>query len=845
MLSPPLLSTYLQYKQDTDFVASWLVTTAKACGYTADLITNPNAATSQPAPSKRLKGKARKEAKGKPDAAAKRPSAINKYIVAVKDFIPLADFIASRQPAVSVPDSFAAALTKVITVRSAFSAKLQEDVTKSLDPRSDESHSYFVGILEKVRASLKPRMSTKASEASTATEEGKLENLFAALTVYEPTTADAAPVAEPKPTAPKPVAQNDVAYEAETQTSSLDALLAYYMLFNDLKKIQTQVRQIWANFKGGLFDPAAAALATNSAIDLARNIIDEILPALRGHKMFDLGSRMHAAFCMSSGYDLKAVTDPAGSNHVAYDLADYTYMNAYTLLESCLSVYDPKHLPLYKPGAFGYYDPTLDRSVLSGAKKFNEDQVLIMEMFTELVTVGLIKNYPVEDEMMRGMKEALKTGHSPFYLVFATQIFLDIHHILREQVPDVAQHVLTQINKIGGIVETHLDFHKNLKIDNWPSSNDQQLRQVIQKVRWIVEDPIHKYKVGTYASMNTPAPPSMQANLMLRSSPVIAGLMLYSFRFEAHGIGIAVANCWGSITYSWHLYNALKSEKLLKGIWKDMEVVYSLLGGPNLHVGETPANTDEYLKRFCLQMGVSASAFTKSRRRVKGPGTVASRAGPRGIGKVIPVNSMFADRYLRRTAQSVDWTPEHIDEILSHSTWQMEGSIEDGNLAMEQRSSSDEQQQQKNKKKKLAKGDLLPAEQLVESLVFALQAETMELAFPWLIMHQLCWGLLRSIKERCNSLLMQMFTPAYMQKESELPWVVGYIFLAAVGLDGGPRDMRLLQLSAGVMDELIEAASDSVLQVVNRHLGLTVEFDDGSEEGDSEDSEDSSEEEGI
>jgi hypothetical protein len=62
-----LTSSYLQYKSDTDAVASWLATTAKKCGYPQDLVTSSNPEDKQQRSSQRLKGKARKMAR---DAAA-------------------------------------------------------------------------------------------------------------------------------------------------------------------------------------------------------------------------------------------------------------------------------------------------------------------------------------------------------------------------------------------------------------------------------------------------------------------------------------------------------------------------------------------------------------------------------------------------------------------------------------------------------------------------------------------------------------------------------------------------------------------------------------------------------
>ncbi|KAF4503074.1 hypothetical protein FAGAP_628 [Fusarium agapanthi] len=80
----------------------------------------------QPKGGGRLKGKARKYAKKQkptPSAApgeASRP----KYIIAFKDFIPLAEYIfASSKPLISVPKSLAETIDRVIYMRSRFGAQ--------------------------------------------------------------------------------------------------------------------------------------------------------------------------------------------------------------------------------------------------------------------------------------------------------------------------------------------------------------------------------------------------------------------------------------------------------------------------------------------------------------------------------------------------------------------------------------------------------------------------------------------------------------------------------------------------------------------------------------------------
>ncbi|KAJ3460508.1 hypothetical protein MRS44_011375 [Fusarium solani] len=153
MIPPQLLGAYRQYKQDTDSVASWLASTAIARGYPADLLAT-SLSTPAPKTSGRLKGKARTKARSG-GASNPKPTNEKRRIIAIKDFVPLANFIAGRR--VSVPDVFSTTIDRLIALRSGFGGKLGETGAKP-DPESDEKHGYFVGILEAVREALRPRM---------------------------------------------------------------------------------------------------------------------------------------------------------------------------------------------------------------------------------------------------------------------------------------------------------------------------------------------------------------------------------------------------------------------------------------------------------------------------------------------------------------------------------------------------------------------------------------------------------------------------------------------------------------------------------------------------------------
>lgn len=792
MLPNPLISIYQQYKQDTDSVASWLASTAKACGYPSDLLPNNNGDTAKKTPG-RTKGKARSKAKKKGPGSGSGPAKVFKYIVALKDFIPLAEFItSSAKPKVAVPESFCETINRVIAVRAGFGGQLNEHGADT-DAQSDLKHSYFVGVLEKVREVLKPRMSPLSQAATEAApgvaDTDRLANRFGALTIYEPSREflDAPALERPQRTE-----EDEVIYEAEPQKSLEDALVAYTMMVNDLNRIRSHIEWIWTNYRDGLFDASTAAVATNTAIDLARNMMEDVVPLFEDHGgNWEVANKFFIMCCLRKGFTVENVfvEGKDNFNYDTYEIANDVYFVAYRILLSFLNVLNPQHLPLIKEGMFGTYDPTRDRDDLTGREKFVDDQILLMEFFTELVTtIRLVPGFPVEDEFLRGMKEMDKTRKVPFYLVFAAQIFLDIHHVLRDAAASAFASMVRQTTFMDNDLRLHFEFHEKLKVDHWPASNDHMLREVQRKIKWIGQDPVHNVKLKFYRKSGMPVPESMTRHRMLQYSPVLSGLILYHFRAEMYDIGIAVVNAWGSITYSWHLYNALRNENLIDEPWSDMEVVQTLIGESNLYPGRRPGSPAEYLSRFCLQMGVSAANFADPRRR-RGITALGSRAGPRGIKSGIPVSSMFMDRYLRATGQ-VDWTPEHIDDIIARSEFELEGSADEGTLSMGQ---IDDPAQLKAKKaarrwrqkKKAVDGARMSPEQLIQPLTMALQAETMEISFPYLTMHRWCWRLLRAVKDACDPLLRQLYTPAYMDRENQLPFVVGYIFLAASGAGGG------------------------------------------------------------
>ncbi|KAG8410934.1 hypothetical protein J3458_016499 [Metarhizium acridum] len=657
-------------------------------------------------------------------------------------------------------------------------------------------------------------------DAPVAPSIDNLSNKFRGLAVYEPSEEFLnAPDVE-RPTR----AKNDPnTYEAEAPFSLEDAFFALVAILNDMDRMRSRVKWIWSNYRAGLFDVTSAAIATNTAIELVRGMMDDVLPIFDTHGGYHrMLQKFYVFQCLDEGF---AVEDLFGEkngkdnfNYDTYNIAESVYLMAYRYLEAFAAILEPNQVPIYKDGIYGTYDPSSDRSTKTGLAKFQDDRALVMPYFSELMTIVMgVPNWPIEDEFLRGMEQIHRTKKIPFYSVFATQVFLDISYTLGEDVDSAYHTMSTHINFISNDIEQHFSFHKDLKIVNWPESNDRVLRNVRTSIEWLAEDPLLRVQNKLYQRMGWGSRLGA-GHRLFRMSPVISGLTLYFFRSQYHEIGLSLADAWGSLQYCEHLYNAAQQRGHLSKRWADMDVVKALLDTDSFYVGsETPRTPDEQFKKFCLQIGVSAAALSKDRRKGK---RVASKAGPRGIKPNAPVHYMFAPRYREKVAFSI--TAEQLDQIIDLSMYEKEfdeegglllGQIEDSKKVKEKKRLR-EQYNKGIRRKGTTGGSRMAAEHMIELLAFALHAETVEFSFPYAQMHRWCWRLLRAVKEACDPLLRQIYGPDYLENETELPFIVGYVLLLASGADGEKQTMQPLEEAARALEGMVEPAGDFVTKKI-------------------------------
>lgn len=86
------------------------------------------------------------------------------------------------------------------------------------------------------------------------------------------------------------------------------------------------------------------------------------------------------------------------------------------------------------------------------------------------------------------------------------------------------------------------------------------------------------------------------------------------------------------------------------------------------------------------------------------------------------------------------------------------------------------------------------------------------------------------MKEACDPLLRQIYGPDYLSNETELPFVVGYIFLLASGADRGKQTMQPLEEATRALEGMVEPAGDFITErVLGEILSIPINVVDESD----------------
>ncbi|PYH81313.1 hypothetical protein BO82DRAFT_336425 [Aspergillus uvarum CBS 121591] len=835
-----MTSSYLQYKSDTDTVATWLVATAKSCGFPVDTLGASANTTSPPSteptgPSKRLKGKARKLAR---EAATKAASSGShsttsqnaKHILALKDFVDLAEYItASTKPVVRVPASFVTVLDRAISVRREHGNKARAKRPTSLEAReSSDRHEYFIGILEHVRQALQPRISGEniedpLTDNSLNHRADNLANRFEGLEVHEPSDAF---LQAPDVTIPAPAAgKSEVNYEAERLRDYEEVFFAFSLLLQDLRNIRAVIARTWKEYKLRTFDLVAVSLMTNCAIDFARHLEEEIQALLNEHGgSTALLVGLYEGICDMVGDDPTHRERPGDPlNFRTYHIAESLFIPAYVSLNSFHPLVDGQSFLPCREKSFATCDRASDWAQKSARDKFEEDNRVMSEVLSEFVYLHLLlpQPEPHEDEITRGIRKMLDTHQIPLWLVFASQIFLDIHHCLEGDVVNGFADLTNTAKCIQSSIELNQEFFADLRIVTWPEQYDARIQRFLEFLTaWVDSDFTQPAKERHQVWR-----PSDSFKLM-KWHPLFCGILTYYVKARFQDFAMAFQGTWGAIMYTAHLYNALQQEGLLTRHWADMELVLSW--HKEIFVGAPPCQRPDFLKQYSLCIGCSAAAFARNRR--DSARLPESKAGPRRMKPVAPVSRMFFSRHCEGLAPS-GFSGSDLETILSRSAMGKKDEQQDGSCST-QRGTRSGRSKPPTKRRSARQ---LTIVELLETLRDTVHNEAPEFTFDYLALHRNCWRLLRMVRDMCDPHLRRVHGADYLEDETELPFLVGYLFMAAAGTDALGNTLaekdevvsgQMMTCAATVVEGMIESEAGLLAVKLLGQQGYQIEFEE-------------------
>jgi hypothetical protein len=269
MLPEFLQSSYARYKADTNTFATWLLETANQCGYQPPTLS----ATISTA----KKGKR----KGNNDGSIADPL---HYHATTKDLQKLAEVVAGS--AVMVPNSVLTIAKRAVKLRKAVTSWFLGKGSSTDNKR----HAHFITTLEticetlewKTNQPLKPDAKQPPPNSETQSDDAEADrflNKFAVLNVEEP--QDTATQTQPASAESKKIVKVTVEEEEEEDSEAADPYLSQLFfktlcLFQDLNNMRVFISMTWSEYRDKKIDLMNAAVVTDSALRLAKDLVQEV-----------------------------------------------------------------------------------------------------------------------------------------------------------------------------------------------------------------------------------------------------------------------------------------------------------------------------------------------------------------------------------------------------------------------------------------------------------------------------------------------------------------------------------------------------------------------------------------
>ncbi|KAJ5627253.1 hypothetical protein N7528_004680 [Penicillium herquei] len=750
MLPTFLKGSYSRYKDDTNSLTAWLLKAASKCGYQPDDLTST-------APSLTSKESKKKEKEKQANTSA---NPVQRRIT-IKNLEVLADIVA--ESSLTVPGAI------IDTAKRAI--RLRKEVTSWFlakgDTQDNERHTHFVSALERVcetlesKASKSPKPDTKQpSQRSDSKDENEdldpFSNRFAVLNVEEPKETH---TSEQKHTA---TSESQKIIEIDLVENDMDEAEYYedfvffkaLFLFQDLQNMREFISNTWSEYRDKKIDLMNAALLTDSVCNLAKILIQEVVEAWDAFPLsleLDVQEFFFRKSCVARGIPVPTSIDFSCDQDSA-ELADCCFFPAWLLLDAFSNVLQRTDLPKVKKELWDVYNPKANREFMSRSQKFNEDRTILLKLLSEVCMMNLFNfKRPFSDSFTEGLLDYVKTKKVNPWLCFASQIHLDIQHVMRYSTLSAFDDLRMSGLRIRKTVDEYFKFSKTHSQPKfWTEENDRGIKTLNTAVDVLVDRDF--FYEGLCSNFPDDGPFVKHASLFW--SPIICGLSLFYLNSKVRCLGQKLVNAWYDIQSLAFLYNLVNVQSLKSMTWPDMETFIKIHGESHIFIGSRPKNSIESLNRFELAVGGS-SAVRFARDARKRPQLRPDRKVLRLLKPTTTFATMLEAQYFQHPGEGGN--AKNIEKVLNEISKQLSSN----STAMGLQSSNPKVTCQR-KWSHAFNNDIL---QLFDLMKSRLAEEEPMILFNYFGMHQRCIEILRLIQAKENQEFLQYFDsqPLYVQ----------------------------------------------------------------------------------
>jgi hypothetical protein len=801
MLPKFLQSSYTRYKDDTNSFATWLLQAAIKSGY------KPHGLTSTASTLNRGQRKGKKTAANDSDPV--------QYTTTIKDLQVLADVVAKS--ALTVP--------KTVLIIAKRAIKLRKHVTSWFLGRGDSEknnrHAHFISALEKVCETLEWKTNNRSnpdgeqpppdSEAGGSDVDLDLFlNKFSVLTVEDPPEPQQKQRKSPESKVVKvELVEKD---EDEAKDSHLGLLFfKTFCLFQDLHNMRAFISHTWSEYRDKKIDLMNAAVVTDSALQLARDLVQEVEHdwGTSAMSLFDdIQTLVFKAACITRGVDAtpSAEVGLPYNKHMS-DVAEWCYLPTRVLLDSFADVLQDGHLPIFKKGHFGTYDPKANRERMSLGEKFNEDKILLLQLLPEFCMINTFGIRMLAlDTITEGLCEYCRTKMATPWLCFASQILLDVHHIMRRSTPGAFEDLRMSGLRIQRTIDDYLKVSKSHPQPQfWPKEGDEEIKDIHFAVAsWAIDDPFSELK-----SRSMPSKIAPEKHVLFSQHAILCGLTLFHLNVRMQSVGQQLVTQWYDVQQLAFLYNLANTAPRQNLSWPDMETFIKIHGESHIFIGSRPKNASESLNRLELATGISSAARFARNPRDRQEFHRPDGKNPRVLTPTTTIANLFRSQYVAGLGE--DDGIRNIDKALD--TLSKEPPLKATGKEVQPSNPQNMFQQKWSHTRHIGTLQLLT---LLKSKLFE---EEPLLLFNYFGMHKRSLELLRLIKAKEHQKFVQYFTAGYMPDESFISNIVILVHHVARGSAENARAMGLSSTKTGsqVVSRIVVSCSDVMQEYLKKN----------------------------